>query len=186
MTTHQTSDSLPTRLRAAWPGLASALLTILFGQGLGIVFGLNEDAIKGRLRESAVAVQATAYQGDAAAMKPVLDKSWAYMQRAHLHSGAMGTTAVVLIVLLGLLGAGRGTTVALGAALGFGGLGYSIYWMWAGFLAPGLGGTSAAKAQLSWLALPSSGAYVLATAATLVVLLAQAFSRAQPSSGARS
>lgn len=185
MPTHLTSDSLPHRLRAVWFGLASALLTILFGQGLGIVFGLNEDAIKGRLRDSAAAVQATAYKGDAAAMKPVLEKSWAYMQRAHLHAGAMGTTAVVLIVLLCLLGAGRGAAAGLGAALGLGGLGYSVYWMWAGFLAPGLGGTSAAKAQLSWLAMPSSGAYVLATVATLVVLLAQAFSREPTARGAK-
>jgi hypothetical protein len=183
MTNHPSSESWTLRLRSAWFGLATALLTILFGQGLGIVFGLNEDTIKGRLRASAAAVQATAYQGDAAAMKPVLDKSWAYLQRAHLHAGAMGTTAVALIVLLCLLGAGRGTTTGLGAALGLGGLGYSVYWMWAGFLAPGLGGTSAAKAQLSWLAMPSSGAYVLATFATLVVLLAHAFSRGQPARG---
>lgn len=183
MTASTLPDTLSCRLRAAWLGLATSVLTILFGQGLGIVFGLNEDAIKGRLRDSASAVQATVYKGDAAAMKPVLEKSWVYMQRAHLHSGAMGTTAVGLIVLLCLLGTGRGTTAGLGAALGCGGLGYSIYWMWAGFLAPGLGGTSAAKAKLAWLAMPSSGAYVLATGAVLGVLLVHAFSRAPESSG---
>ena len=36
-------------MRAASAGLVLAVLTLLFGQGMGIVFGLNEDAIKSRL-----------------------------------------------------------------------------------------------------------------------------------------
>jgi len=35
-----------------------------------------------------------------------------------------------------------------------------------------LGSTGAAKARLAWLALPSSGAYVVATAAALALLIA--------------
>jgi hypothetical protein len=53
----------------------------------------------------------------------------------------------------------------LALALGIGALGYSVYWMWAGFIAPGLGGTGAAKESLRWLAIPSAGAVMLATAA---------------------
>jgi multisubunit Na+/H+ antiporter MnhB subunit len=52
-----------------------------------------------------------------------------------------------------------------------GGLGYSLFWMWAGFRAPGLGGTAAAKESLKWLAMPTSGAFVLATAAVLVLVV---------------
>jgi hypothetical protein len=62
-------------------------------------------------------------------------------------------------------------TVILSAGLGMGGLGYSVYWMWAGLRAPGLGGTTAAKESLSWLAMPSSGVFVLATLGVFVVLL---------------
>lgn len=82
----------------------------------------------------------------------------------------MGTTAVVLIVLTCLLGLSRLMTVAIGIGLGAGGLGYSLYWMWAGFRAPALGSTGAAKESLKWLAMPSSGAFVLATFAVLAML----------------
>jgi hypothetical protein len=164
--------SLPARLGAFWPGLSLALLTVLFGQAIGIAFGAAEDAMKARLRDDAAAVTATLYKGDPALAKPVVDKAWVYVQRAHLHAGAMGTTALVLIVLLAALDAPRGPTRLVAWALGAGGLAYSVYWLWAGFLAPGLGSTGAAKARLAWLALPSSGAYVVATAAALALLIA--------------
>lgn len=174
--------SIVPNLRAASAGLALAVLTILFGQGMGIVFGLNEDAIKGRLKASAAEVRDSVYKGDYAAIKAVQEKSWSYMHRAHLHAGGMGTTALSLIVLLCLLGVPRKVMIPLGVALGAGGLGYSIFWMWAGFRAPALGSTTAAKESLKWLAMPSSGAFVLATVAVLVLLLIGSLFR-QPGSG---
>ncbi len=172
---------LPTRqaplLRAALPGLAVAVLTVLFGFVMGGLFGLNEDLIKDRLAASAAAVTATAYQGDAAAAEPVIAKSWEYMQRAHLHGGAIGTAAIGLIVVLLLVGATPRAVRVLSLALGLGGLGYSVFWMWAGFLAPGLGSTGAAKESLRWLAMPSSGAVMLATAAVAFLCLRAAWSR---------
>ncbi|MGV3532172.1 MAG: hypothetical protein ACO1QR_07365 [Chthoniobacteraceae bacterium] len=147
---------------------------------MGIVFGLNEDVIKSRLKTSAAEVRHSAYKGDDAAMKTVLDKSWNYMQRAHLHAGGMGTTAVCLILVLCLLGVSSRATAVIGFALGAGGFGYSVFWMWAGFLAPGLGSTGAAKESLRWLAMPSSGAFVLATVAVLFVLIGAIVSRRAP------
>jgi hypothetical protein len=164
------SPALP-GLRPALPGLLLALLTVLFGYGLGIVFGLNEEIIKSRLSASAAEVQATAYHGDAAAIKPVLDKSWTYMQRAHLHAGGLGTGAMAMTLLVALLGYRPAVTRAVSLALGGGGLGYAVYWLWAGFRAPGLGGTGAAKESLKWLAMPSSGLVVVGTAAVVVLCL---------------
>ena len=158
-------------LRAASLGLTLAVLTLLFGQGMGIVFGLNEDAIKERLSASAAEVRETVYKSDDAAIKAVLNKSWTYMKRAHLHAGGMGTTALALILVLCLLGVSHRIIVTIGACLGAGGLGYSIFWLWAGFRAPGLGSTGAAKESLKWLAMPSSGAFVLATIAVLILLV---------------
>jgi uncharacterized membrane protein YebE (DUF533 family) len=153
-------------------GLLLAVFTILFGQGMGIVFGLNEDLIKSRLKADAAEVQGTIYKDDMVASKAVVDKSWNYMQRAHLHAGGMGATAVALITVLCLVGASRKITALISLALGAGGLGYSVFWMWAGFKAPALGSTGAAKESLKWLAMPSSGGYVLATIAVLIVVLA--------------
>ena len=166
-------------LRPALPGLLFAILTLLFGFGLGIVFGLDEEAIKSRLSGSAVEVRDAIYHGDDAAMQPVLDKSWVYMQRAHLHAGGHGTTALGLTLLVALLGASDGVTRIISLGLGAGGLGYSVYWLWAGFRAPALGGTSAAKESLKWLAMPSSGAVLLATVAVAVLVVFAIF-RKQP------
>lgn len=151
-------------VRAALPGLVLAVSTVLLGFVLGGLFGLNEDLIKDRLAASAAAVTATVYHGDAAAAEPVIAKSWQYMQRAHLHGGAIGTAAIGMILVLLLIGTAPRILRILGLALGGGGLGYSVFWLWAGFIAPGLGSTGAAKESLRWLAMPSAGAVMLATA----------------------
>ena len=179
MNIYFSSESLTTNFRTAIIGLVFAVLTILFGQGLGVVFGLNEDAIKDRLKASATEVIDSVYKGNEEAIKPVLDKSWSYMQRAHLHAGAMGTTALCLIILVCLLGTTRLITIATGIGLGVGGFGYSVFWMLAGFRAPGLGSTGAAKESLKLLAMPSSGAFVLSTVVVLCLLIFT-FIRRQP------
>jgi hypothetical protein len=171
MNTNFPSKSVTSNFRMASIGLVFALMTILFGQILGVVFGLNEDAIKDRLSASAIEVLDSAYNGHKEAIKPVLDKSWNYMQRAHLHAGAMGTTALVLIIFVCLIGTTRFITIAISIGLGAGGFGYSVFWMWAGFRAPGLGSTGAAKESLKLLAMPSSGAFVLATVGVLCLLI---------------
>jgi hypothetical protein len=159
------------RLRPALPGLLLGVLTLLYGFGMGVFFGVNEDAIKGRLKASAEAVKATAYKGDEAAVKLVLERAWTYMKRAHLHAGGLGVNTIALSLLLVALGAGAAVTRWLPIALGAGGLGYSIYWMWAGFRAPGLGGTGPAKEALKWLAMPASAAVALATLAVAVIVV---------------
>lgn len=163
----------PETLRPALPGLLFAVGTLLFGFGLGIVFGLNEDIIKDRLAADAAVVTTTVYQGDAAAAKAVVDKAWSYMQRAHLHAGALGTAAIALTLVLIALGTPARTTALLSLALGLGSLGYAVFWLWAGFRAPGLGGTAAAKESLSWLAMPASGMVVAGTAAVLLLICYQ-------------
>ncbi len=81
-------------------GIVLALLTLLYGFGLGGAFGAFEDNIKGSLQASAEAVKATVYQGDEAAMKKITDKSWTYMKRAHLHANGLGTAALAIIFVL--------------------------------------------------------------------------------------
>jgi hypothetical protein len=147
------------------------VITLLFGFSLGVVFGLNEDVIKSRLTASAAAAPPAVYHGDAVAIKAINDKSWAYMQRAHLHAGSLGVVALALTMVLVLLETAPTVARIISLALGVGGLGYSVFWLWAGFLAPGLGSTGAAKESLSWLAIPSSGLFVAATAAVAVLLV---------------
>jgi len=166
------------------PGLALALLTILLGQAMGIVFGVNEDVFHDAFKASAMEVRDTVYKGNDALIQKVLDTSWRYMLRAHLHAGGMGTTAFALIVLLGLVCPPRKLAAAASVALGAGGFGYALYWMLAGFRAPGMGGTGPAKESLSWLAMPSSGMFVLATVVVFFAVVAAVFrNRSSGSSG---
>lgn len=162
--------------RAARPGALIAVLTVLFGFGLGGVFGFNEAIIVSRLTARAAEVTATVYHGDAAAAKPALEKAWTYMQRAHLHAGAIGTAALALIATLVLAGVTARAARVTSLLLSLGALGYSVFWLWAGFLIPGLGSSGAAKEALRWLAIPSAAALLLGTACS-AVLLARAMGR---------
>ncbi len=166
--------------RAVLPGLCFAVITLLFGFGLGVVFGLNEDAIKSRLTASASVVSTTVYKDDAKAITAVLDKSWAYMQRAHLHAGGLGAVAIALSLVVVLLGTGPLAARSVSLGLGVGSLGYSVFWLWAGFRAPSLGSTGAAKESLAWLAIPASGMVVAATAAVAVLIVLAMMRRAEP------
>lgn len=142
-------------------GACLALLAILSGFALGGVFGVAEEAVKGRLKSSAAAVSETVYKGDSAAMKAVADKSWVYLQRAHLHGGAMGAAALASILALMLLCPLDGPAKASALALGLGSFLYPLFWLAAGFKAPGLGSTSAAKESLELLSVPGAGLSLL-------------------------
>lgn len=164
----------PETLRPFLPALILALLATLLGQGIGVAFGAAEDRWKASLRADAEAVLPTVYGGDTEKMGNVVGRSWAYLKRAHLHAGALGTGALVLALVMaavpGSLLARRGVAVA--NALGA--LGYGTYWLLAGQRAPALGGTDAAKESLAWLALPSSGLLVVTTLAAVALLVAAA------------
>ena len=137
-------------------GLILSVLSIFLGFALGGVFGIFEDAMKGRLKDSAETVREQAYKGDQQAIQKTLDKSWVYVQRSHLHYGAIGTAALALCLLLAFLDVRTGIKKAASILLGLGAVGYGSFWLLAAFKAPGLGGTGAAKESLAWLGMPSA------------------------------
>jgi len=149
------------------PGAILALTSILFGFSLGGLFGAAEDTLKARLRASADAVFETVYERDAALRDKVVSKSWTYLKRAHLHGGAIGAAALASIVLLGLLGSAGALARLSSLAFGGGALIYALFWLFAGFTAPGLGSTGLAKEALSFLAIPGSALCLLGVLGTL-------------------
>jgi hypothetical protein len=171
-TARETNLELQLRIRPALAGMLFAVLTLLFGFGLGVIFGANEGAIKDRLKASALEVRTSVYHDDDVALKAALDKSWVYVQRAHLHAGGLGAAAVALILVAMLLGGPATLTRAVSLGLGAGGLGYSAFWLIAAFRLPGVGSSAAAKESLAWLALPSSGAFVAATFVLSLMIIA--------------
>lgn len=164
-------------LRPLAPGIILALLSIAFGFLLGGAFGAVEDSIKGHLRSSADAVFDTVYQSDATKRDAVLDKSWAYMKRAHLHGGAIGAAALASIVLLGLFESTGLLERISASAFGAGALLYSVFWLMAGLAAPSVGSTGEAKEALRFLAIPSAGLCLLGVGGTLLSVLRQLIAR---------
>ena len=67
-----------TGIRVVRWGVLFALLAVLFGFGMGALFGANEDAVKADLQERGDAALAEKYAGDSAKMNAVVKKSWAY------------------------------------------------------------------------------------------------------------
>jgi hypothetical protein len=160
--------AIPPQIRT---GAALALSAILFGFMLGGIFGFREDAVKARLEASGTAVVATMYQGDVAAKDAVVDKSWEYLLRAHMHGGGIGAAALGAIAAFVLL-TGMGTVARWSALfIGAGALLYSVFWLWAGFKAPGLGSTGAAKEALSFIAVPGAGLALLGAAGALFAVI---------------
>lgn len=160
-------------LRTMRWGVALVLLALLFGFGLGGVFGAAEASLKEGLNRSAQAVLEPVYQGDGARLVAVVKKSWSYMKRAHMHGGGMGGAALALLLLLAATPASRRFKQVASGMLGAGCLGYPVFWLLAAQRAPGLGSTGAAKESLAWLAQPSAGLFLLGT-----LLVAGAFLRA--------
>ncbi|MBE7486603.1 MAG: hypothetical protein HS104_42345 [Polyangiaceae bacterium] len=173
--------SFVARLRVGRWGTVLALLTILFGFALGGAFGAFETPLKSGLTARAEAVRDGVYAGDAAKMKSVVDKSWTYYKRAHMHGGAIGAVALGGILLLAALERPRRRArQSVSLALGLGGLGYSSFWLLAARAAPGLGSTDAAKESLAWLAVPSAGLLMLGVIAVIALTSRELFAPRLP------
>jgi len=169
----------PTNIRSLAPGVILALLSILFGFFLGGAFGIAEDAMKSRLRASADNVLETVYGGDEQKRDAVVSKSWSYLKRAHLHGGGIGAAALACIVLLALLGPPGPVQKISAAAFGAGALIYPVFWLAAGFTAPALGSTGAAKESLGYLAIPGAGLCLIGLCGTLYTAIRRFMSPAE-------
>lgn len=157
-------------------GIVFSLLTIAFGFGFGGAFGGFEDNLKNHLKSKGRQALSTVYKGDEAEMKKVLDKSWTYFKRAHLHANGLGIIALGLIFLTSFLSFDTRIKVVAGWFLGLGAFNYSLFWMIAGLRAPLLGGTGAAKESLKWLAVPSAGMLITGLAIILFFTVLALFS----------
>jgi len=147
-----------------------ALIAILLGVGLGLGFGCCEDDIKDKFKSDAYEILDSVYKGSKSKARRIARSSWSYMKRAHLHSQTMG----VISIAFSLLAAGLNFTpqLQLGISIlsGFGALGYGLFWLLAGFLAPGMGSTSAAKDSLELLAQSSAGGFFIAAIALFALI----------------
>jgi hypothetical protein len=159
-------------------GLVLGLVAVLYGWSLGILFGAGEDWLRRGFVADAEASRALYVQkagseeGATAAIKRIDEAAFHYFIRAHLHAGAIGSIAIGASVVLALLSVSARLKALASTLLGFGSVGYSVFWMWAGLRAPALGTTRAAKESLRWLAWSSSGALMVGAVLTLSLVTA--------------
>ena len=175
---HAVIDLSPVRF-----GLLFGLLAILYGWGLGLVFGAYEHEWRQRFiddaeRNRALYVAKTGSEEAAtAAIKKIDESAWTYSLRAHMHAGGIGSIAIGGSVLLSLLSVGRTWKLLASTLLGVGAIGYPLFWMLAGMRTPGLGSTGAAKESLQWLAIPSAGGLFVGGLITFGLVIADLFVR---------
>ncbi len=157
----------PNLLKPFAPGLILALLAILMGFGLGGAFGAAEDSIKGYLKESTEPVMDSVYKGSVRKRNAVVNKSWSYLKRAHMHGGAIGTAALGCILVLALTGRAGLIEKTTAMAFGTGAILYSAFWLLAAIKAPVLGSTGDAKDALKIIAVPGAAFCILGLLGTL-------------------
>ncbi|MDF1816341.1 MAG: hypothetical protein P1V20_29345 [Verrucomicrobiales bacterium] len=100
------------------------------------------------------------------------DKSWGYYKRAHLHANGLGTSSLAMILVIATCsGVNHKWRWFTSLGPGIGSLGYSLFWLFAGLRAPGLGGTGAAKDSLEWLTVPNAGLLLLGVLSVIGIVI---------------
>jgi hypothetical protein len=151
-------------------GVAFALIAILLGISLGLGFGCCEDSIIDKFKKDSTEVLDTVYKGSQKKANRIVNKSWNYMIRAHLHSQTMGVISLAFSLLVAGLKFAPRWQLGISIFSGLGALGYGSFWLLAGFLAPRMGSTGAAKDAIELLAQGSAGCFFI-SAIVLFVLL---------------
>jgi hypothetical protein len=112
-------------------GLALVLLGLLFGVGMGIVFGVNEDVFKDYIAQGI-----TANPNVHDSKSP--DKIWRYAQRAHFHATGIAafSLGMVILVMFSTLKTNykKGSAILLGLSSFYPLSWYTMFW-----LAPSIG-----------------------------------------------
>ena len=152
-----------------------AIIAILYGGMMGLSFGCCEESIKKNLNISAQKAMTTKYDGNQAKVDEIVKKSWTYMKRAHLHSQTMGVISIAFSLLVAWLAYPAKAQLAISLLSGFGSLGYGLFWMLAGYRAPEMGSTGAAKESVGLIAQASGGAFFVSGLLLFSILIYRIF-----------
>ncbi|MCP4409867.1 MAG: hypothetical protein GY807_19400 [Gammaproteobacteria bacterium] len=116
-------------------GLALVLLGLVFGVGMGISFGINEDMYKDFIAEG-VAANPEVHDAKSKA------KIWRYAQRAHFHATGIAAFSLGLVILV-MFSEMKARVKAISSVLiGLGSF-YPLAWFTMFLLAPSIGRDSA-------------------------------------------
>jgi hypothetical protein len=122
-------------LRKVKLGLAMVFLSLVFGVGMGISFGVNEDAYKDYIANE---IQAHPEVHDEKSQS----KIWRYAQRAHFHATGIAAFSLGLIILVMVSGMKSKLKTVSSFLVGLSGF-YPLSWFTMFMLAPSMGRSSA-------------------------------------------
>jgi len=122
-------------------GLALVMLGLLFGIGLGIVFGANEDLFKDYIAQG-IAAHPAVHD----AKSP--DKIWRYAQRAHFHATGIAAFSIGLLLLVAASSLTEKFKKISSALIGLGSF-YPLAWYSIFLLAPSIGRDAAHEHPLT-------------------------------------
>lgn len=123
---------------------------IILGVFIAILFGVNEDMFKEKIKDGLsrnVKIQQIedAAEKDAK-IKSESEKNWRYYQRFHFHSTGIGAMALGLLLLLAFVGAPGNLKNIVNLAISVGGVLYPFVWLFAGLYGPEMGRDQAKEA----------------------------------------
>ena len=156
-------------------GILLSVITLTFGLTMGALLAGLEDNFREHLKAKAEKVLDTRYEGNTQQMERTANRSLGYVRRAHFHGAGLGIATMGLIFVLMLLSADNRIKKITAICLGFGALGYSTFWLFAGLRAPGMGGTELAVESLNWFAIPMAGLCILGAVTVLGLLISTLF-----------
>ncbi|MFA9240399.1 MAG: hypothetical protein ACEQSQ_11015 [Candidatus Paceibacteria bacterium] len=123
--------SLNIDLKVIKIGLLITLLSLLFGIGLGIVFGAKEEVFKNYISQN---IQANPTLHDDKSK----DKIWRYVQRAHFHSTGIAAYSLALLLIILVSKMKTNAKSFSSTMIGIGTL-YPLSWYLMFYLAPQIG-----------------------------------------------
>ena len=123
-------------------GLVLAMVTLIFGISMGVMFGINEDGVQDYIAEGIAAHPALHDETSQA-------KIWRYAQRAHFHATGVSAFALVLILITGATSLSVRAKFITSTLIGIGSF-YPFSWFSMFLLSPSLG-RDGAHQHFEWI-----------------------------------
>lgn len=120
-----------------------AILTLIGGVFISILFGVNEDYFKDKINEGLKKNEKVNQIQDPvekeAVLKTEADKNWRYYQRFHFHATGIGAMIMGVLLFISFLSAPERIKTITSFAVSIGGFLYPFIWLFAAIYGPEIG-----------------------------------------------
>lgn len=120
-----------------------AILTLIGGVFISILFGANEDYFKDKINEGLKKNEKVNQIQDpiekVAVLKSEADKNWRYYQRFHFHATGIGAMIMGVLLFISFLSAPERIKAISSFAVSIGGFLYPFVWLFAAIYGPEMG-----------------------------------------------